>query len=363
MGLPEDLKARGHHALDELVAEGREETLHLEFRRVAEPGAGSLSRDDRRRIARAVCGMANADGGTLIIGVASRKVNGLDVAHAVVPMAKAAALRDRLTSALPDMLGPRHAKFAVVFLAVGPSPDAGVLVVEVPPSSLRPHMVHGRTAVLPARRPGHDRDVAGRGARPHTVPARGLTGMTVGARRGTVVGRRTYLIDVVPGLRNVGEVPVRAAYLRLGAAPTAIPQEAVDQGFVARTRGMEGSVYVAGAGMVLHVGDEVYVATVASGIHFGDLGTAPPWDHMAAVGAGRTEERVRLGDFASSDRDRYGSVPEQSFELSATLGAENVRALRPDPRFFCKPELFRLFRSLVRWDDETARPSFDGSVR
>lgn len=49
--------------------------------------------------------MANADGGVILVGVASRRVEGLDLADSLAPMARAATLRNRLVSALSDRFG------------------------------------------------------------------------------------------------------------------------------------------------------------------------------------------------------------------------------------------------------------------
>lgn len=136
----DDLCARGISAVEELIAERREESLHLEYKQVDNRGSDALTRDDKKRIAKAACGMANAEGGLILVGVASRKAEGLDVADAIVPLTQAATVRSRLVSALPEMLGPQHPGLAVVFIPTRPDTTEGVLAVSVPSSDRRPHM-------------------------------------------------------------------------------------------------------------------------------------------------------------------------------------------------------------------------------
>jgi len=344
----EDLQKTGVDALTALVAEAREESLHLEFKQVADPASETLSKEDRKRIAKAICGMANAEGGLVIVGVATHKVEGLDVAAGLAPMAKAAGLRSRLTSALPELLGPQHPGLSVEFIPTGTDQSMGVLVVRVPPSERRPHMSvpeqryyrrgsQGTAVMLH----GEVRDLM-------LAQREGALELTVSAQGGTIYGGRTYQLKVVIGLRNVGQVPVRAPFLRVKGYPTSIHPEAQNQGFVQKVRDLEGAIYVANADTVLHVEDEVRVAMIASGIHFGDLGSETPWEHVAAVAAGSVEERFIVGDFPNGRPVQHGQFKDQTFEIETRFGAENVQISRPTPRFFGRADLFPLFRNFVR---------------
>ena len=58
----------------ELLAVSAEETLHLEFKTLSDSTGEKLTKEDRRVLARAVCGMANAEGGHIVLGVETRRV-------------------------------------------------------------------------------------------------------------------------------------------------------------------------------------------------------------------------------------------------------------------------------------------------
>jgi hypothetical protein len=58
------------NTIDQYIAEGQKEHLHLEFKTIADP---KLNRDDRKHLAIAISGFANSDGGILVWGVDARK--------------------------------------------------------------------------------------------------------------------------------------------------------------------------------------------------------------------------------------------------------------------------------------------------
>ena len=78
IALVADILARGELAIDEIIRDRREESLHLEFKTLS--GSNGLNRDDRKMIAKAPSGFCNAEGGVLIVGVETAKVDGIDVA-------------------------------------------------------------------------------------------------------------------------------------------------------------------------------------------------------------------------------------------------------------------------------------------
>jgi hypothetical protein len=101
-----DILARGEAAINEIVTEKREETLHLEFKTLS--SNGSLNRDDRKMIAKAICGFANAEGGLLIIGVETTKIDGVDAAFDFRPVHNLSRFRSLVTAAIPELLSPQH---------------------------------------------------------------------------------------------------------------------------------------------------------------------------------------------------------------------------------------------------------------
>src|SRR5262245_2475530 len=57
--------------LNDWMQTGREEDLHLDFKLIGNPPFGN--RDDRRTLAKALSGFANAEGGVIVWGVDARK--------------------------------------------------------------------------------------------------------------------------------------------------------------------------------------------------------------------------------------------------------------------------------------------------
>jgi predicted HTH transcriptional regulator len=63
--------------IEAMINERREETLHLEFKTLSSASVSNLAKDDRKVLAKAICGFANADGGTLIVGIkTARRMGG-----------------------------------------------------------------------------------------------------------------------------------------------------------------------------------------------------------------------------------------------------------------------------------------------
>jgi predicted HTH transcriptional regulator len=118
---------------DELIAANAEETLHLEFKTLSDSSGERLTKEDRRVLARAICGMANAEGGKIIIGIETKRVDNVDVAVAAKPIGNVERMRNLLVAAIPEMISPQHAGIMVT------RSGRGFLVVDVPQSEVRPH--------------------------------------------------------------------------------------------------------------------------------------------------------------------------------------------------------------------------------
>ena len=67
----EDLKQKGKNLINQWVAEGYREDLHLDFKRKRHPGHPRPSDDDRRNYSKALSGFANSDSGILVWGIGS----------------------------------------------------------------------------------------------------------------------------------------------------------------------------------------------------------------------------------------------------------------------------------------------------
>ena len=107
------------------IAGGSFETETLEFKREAEPWA----------IRRAICGLANAYGGTFVLGVAERDGAAAALASVAACASEAARIAQGLASSLsPPLTGLR-------IRAIPIDGEAGVVVIRVPASARRPHSV------------------------------------------------------------------------------------------------------------------------------------------------------------------------------------------------------------------------------
>jgi len=117
------------------VAEGKEETVHLDFKLVRNP---SMSRDDRKNLAVALSGFANSEGGIIVWGVNARKnSDGIDCAQNIDPITNVslfmAKLNEFSSEVSPSARGVRHKKYFV-------EEDAGIAITYIPESDSGPHM-------------------------------------------------------------------------------------------------------------------------------------------------------------------------------------------------------------------------------
>jgi predicted HTH transcriptional regulator len=136
----EELTVRTFDALNEMIDQRQEESLHLEFKTLSGHDVLNLTKDDRRLIAKSVCGFSNAEGGLLVLGVETSRIDGVDVATSLKPFKNFESLRNRVVSALPELLSPQNSKMAVLAIPDVTSSAGGYIAIHVPPSDVRPHM-------------------------------------------------------------------------------------------------------------------------------------------------------------------------------------------------------------------------------
>lgn len=122
--------------LQEFVALGQEEYLHLDFKQIADPTFAS--RSDRKNLAAALSGFANSGGGVIVWGVeARRNSDGVDCAVKLVPVSEPAKVVSRLNqltgeAADPTVVGVLHRKIE--------DESGAYLATFVPESETGPHM-------------------------------------------------------------------------------------------------------------------------------------------------------------------------------------------------------------------------------
>lgn len=127
-------------SLDEIrryVDDGEQETVYTEFKKL--DVSGTLTRDDRKNVAKAISGFANAAGGVVVWGVeAAKNPDGVDCASALCPMENARLARSTLESltgqaVTPMIDGVEHRQFLT-------EDDSGFVGTYVPQSDAGPHM-------------------------------------------------------------------------------------------------------------------------------------------------------------------------------------------------------------------------------
>lgn len=311
-----DIIARGEPAVTEMVTEGHEETLHLEFKTLSSDA--TLNRDDRKMIAKAICGFANAEGGLLILGVETKKIDGVDTAFKKRPIKNLNRFRRRITAALPDMLSPQHNGVALAAIADREDETQGFLLIDVPSSDDRPHMS------IPDRR-YFRRGSDGTRVLDHAeirelmfATREGSVEMKCGIRTGGST-TQLYAIWLVLTLRNNGRVPVVAPYVRLKqqgwkADPSlnVWPRTAADGTY---------GVYTS-RDVLVHLNDEIGMAEFETGLDFRGTG------HHELKGAIATAKTIQhtysMSPWEAMHREGRAPGPDSPTEIEGFYGAENA---------------------------------------
>lgn len=136
MPLLDEFNAISLQAIQEYIAAGREEDLHLDFKVVGDP---NLSREDRKSLAAALSGFANSDGGIIVWGVEARpNGNGVDCAIALREIAQASLCLTRLNTLTGQAVSPLVD--GVQHRLVLRDGSAGFCLSLIPPSDSGPHM-------------------------------------------------------------------------------------------------------------------------------------------------------------------------------------------------------------------------------
>jgi schlafen family protein len=255
-----DILARGEPAIEEMIREGREETLHLEFKTLSEKGR--FTRDDRKMVAKAISGFSNAEGGLLVIGIDTKRVDGIDVASGSRPVDEVDRLRSLVAAALPEMLSPQHTSVKVDVVHCSTDLARGYILVDIPTSNDRPHMSLSEQRYF---RRGSDgtRVLVHQEIRELMFAARaGSLKIKIGLRS---IGRTDdlqfhLLLQLV--VQNVGRVPVSAPFIQLEQ-----PLWSAFPSFVVRPSGTRMGLY-ATRDILIHVNDEMVIAEIATGLDF-----------------------------------------------------------------------------------------------
>jgi Putative DNA-binding domain len=212
MAITQDYEALSIHTLQQYLAEQQEENLHLEFKTLSDPRF--TSKDDRKNLARALSGFANASGGLVVWGVDTRKNDDkIDCVVALSGVENVAASVARLNELTGESVDPivdgiRH---RVVGLLEN---NRGFAVTLVPESDGGPHMA----------KLGENRYYKRSGDSFYPMEHYDLADM-FGRRRKprlefTVFARNPGAgAELIVGLKNSGRASANAPYLRVHLPP------------------------------------------------------------------------------------------------------------------------------------------------
>jgi hypothetical protein len=335
--LASPFRERGASYVNELISDGAEETLYLEFKTLAESSGEKLTKEDRKVLARAICGMANADGGVIVVGVETRRVDNVDVAIGKKLISDPEKLRNRLTAAVPEMLSPQHPQINVFAIHESSGTSGGFLAIEVMRSEARPHYSNVHHQYF---RRGSDgtRVLEHSEIRELILAVRESTlDISCDLRGSSYTGDLRFNLSLVLTLRNVGRVPAVAPYIRImksGWRPTNIDHLGIR--FSA-----SGSYGIYGTRDVLvHVDDDITMAEIPTGLDFRRTGQ---FQVEAAVRVVRQNGPHSFLMAPLSDMPQQGfTTHDRTISVSGFYGAENV-ASKEFGFEIGKMELFDLF--------------------
>jgi hypothetical protein len=313
------LRTRGADLIAEMISEAAEETLHLEFKTLSESSGEKFTKEDRRVLARAICWMANADGGLIVVGVETRRIDNLDVATGKRLVRNPEKMRNRLVSSIPEMLSPQHQGVVVYSITEG---DEGYLIIEVPHSDERPHYSNVHHQYF---RRGSD----GTRLLEHSEVRELMLATRQGAldidcilRLGSSTGDLKVSLSIELSLRNAGRAPVVAPYVRMSGSPewTNTPVEHLSW---RRLANGDLGIY-ATRDLLLHVGDDMAVAQIPTGLDFRGTGQ---FEINAAINSVRQNGIHSFSMLPVRDMPPQGfTANDRSIKISGFYGAENALA-------------------------------------
>ena len=261
----EQLIAAGESGLTTLCAEEAEETLHLEFKTLSDHSGARLTKDDRRLIAKALCGLSNAEGGTLILGIKTEKRDNIDVAKELKLFENCKSLRNRIVAALPDLLSPQHTKIQVEPIA-GADGVSGYVIIDVPPSDLRPHMSIAEHRYFRRGSDGTRMMEHGEVRDLMLAPKTGQMGLELKAVPVSALGGNKFQVALECRLINTGKVAIAAPYLQCSDPNLGLIQGAATSFIIPRS-GARGRGLYTGRDILLHADDTLTMGAIQAGLY------------------------------------------------------------------------------------------------
>jgi hypothetical protein len=135
----ERLRQEGASVVHELVKQRTRESVQLDFKTKVNPSKGELATEDRQYLGPIMSAFSNSSGGLVVLGVEARrdKEDKIDAASLVCPITGLKRFHSDVTSAVGELLMPRHEGVEVI--AIEDGADQGFLAIYVERSERRPH--------------------------------------------------------------------------------------------------------------------------------------------------------------------------------------------------------------------------------
>jgi hypothetical protein len=314
------LLREGEAALAAMCDEAEEETLHLEFKTLSDHSGVHLFKEDKRLIAKAICGLSNAEGGVLILGIKTERRDNLDVAKAQKPFDNCHSLRNRIVAALPDLLSPQHTKIRVDQIphAGGPS---GYVIIDVPPSDLRPHMSIAEHRYFRRGSDGTRMMEHGEVRDLMFAPKTGQMMLDVVPVPGMVIGGCSFEVTLECRLVNTGRVAISAPYLQCSGSLHLNPLPGAATGFILPRAGARGIGLYTGRDTLLHTDDTLTIGGIPVGLYVRPrTGRTPRRTVEHALNFDRFEDVVIFHPWGTG----HGEPSPNLFGFIFHFGAENV---------------------------------------
>jgi len=141
----EKITSEGEVAINELILTRKSEELFLDFKRSADGGSGKkLHATDREKLAKAISGFGNSEGGVIVWGIdASKDKDFADVARAKVPIQNVKRFVSWLEGAVSGCTVPPHIGVQNKYIITNDK-DSGFAITYIPKSIHAPHQVVGK---------------------------------------------------------------------------------------------------------------------------------------------------------------------------------------------------------------------------
>ncbi len=117
--------------LEDLIAEGEAESLHLECK---SPGSPKLGKDLKNGLAKAISGFSNTAGGVILWGISTTRHahSGLDVLTQIEPIGQCSSLAGQLASVVPRLTTPPILNVTSKTIKRRPKDTKGIVATHIP---------------------------------------------------------------------------------------------------------------------------------------------------------------------------------------------------------------------------------------